>query len=89
MVSSDLAARDRTITVYVDGTPYEVPKTEFLDYEEVVTLAYPDYAQNPGITYSVTYTRGPRNKPEGTLSPGGKVKATEGISFRVNRTGQS
>ncbi len=89
MFSNVLSRPDRTVTIYVDGTPHEVNAREFLEYDEVVTLAYPDYAQNPGITYSVTYTRGPRNKPEGTLSPGGKVKATEGISFRVNRTGQS
>lgn len=81
--------KDKTITIIVDGTPHEVPKKENLTYAEVVTLAYPDYAQHPEITYSVTFTRGHGDKPEGILAPGGKVKAKEGMVFRVNRTGQS
>lgn len=79
----------KTITIVVDGTEYEVPKKDELTYDEVVTLAYPDYPQHPEITYSVTYTRGHGSKPEGILNPGGSVKAKEGMSFVVNRTGQS
>lgn len=81
--------RDKTVTIVVDGTPYEVPKKENITYVEVVTLAYPDYPQHPEITYSVTYTRGHGDKPEGILAPGGSVRVKEGMSFRVNRTGQS
>lgn len=80
---------DKTVTIVVDGTPHEVPKNDSITYAEVVTLAYPDYPQHPEITYSVTYERGEGNKPEGILSPGGKVKVKEGMSFRVDRTGQS
>jgi hypothetical protein len=79
----------KTVTIYVDGTPHEVPKKDFIHYEEVVVLAYPDYAQHPEINYSVTYRRGHGDKPEGTLAPGGKVKAKEGLEFHVDRTGQS
>lgn len=78
-----------TVTIIVDGTPHEVPRREHITYAEVVTLAYPDYPQHPEITYSVTYTKGPIEKPEGILSPGGSVKVKEGMVFRVNRTGQS
>lgn len=81
--------KERMVTIIVDGTPHEVPQKEEITYAEVVTLAYPDYPQHPEITYSVTYTHGPANKPEGTLAPGGSVKVKEGMSFRVNRTGQS
>lgn len=79
----------KTVTIVVDGTPHEVPKKEDITYAEVVTLAYPDYPQHPEITYSVTYTRGHGGKPEGILAPGGSVKVKEGMSFRVDRTGQS
>jgi hypothetical protein len=80
---------DKTVTIVVDGTPHEVAKKENITYVEVVTLAYPDYPQHPEITYSVTYTRGQGEKPEGILPPGGSVKVKEGMSFSVNRTGQS
>ena len=80
---------DRTVTILVDGTPHDVPKKEYITYAEVVTLAHPDFPQHPEITYSVTYTRGHGHKPEGILSPGGSVKVKEGMSFVVNRTGQS
>jgi len=81
--------KDKTVTIVVDGTPYEVPKNDRITYAEVVTLAYPDYPQHPEITYSVTYDKGANGKPEGILSPGESVKVKEGMSFRVNRTGQS
>ncbi|MER9177765.1 multiubiquitin domain-containing protein [Mesorhizobium sp. M0955] len=81
--------KDKTVTIIVDGTPYEVPKKDDITYAEVVTLAYPDYPQHTEITYSVTYTRGDGHKPEGILAPGGSVKVKEGMVFSVNRTGQS
>jgi hypothetical protein len=76
----------KTVTIIVDGTPYEVPKKDKITYAEVVTLAYPDYRQHPEITYSVTYTRGHH---DGILPPGGSVEVKDGMEFRVNRTGQS
>lgn len=79
----------KTVTIIVDGTPHEVPKKEEITYVEVVTLADPTYPQHPETTYSVTYTRGHGNKPEGILAPGGSVKVKEGMSFVVDRTGQS
>ena len=88
MVAAD-SGKEKTVTIVVDGTPHEVPKKDEITYVEVVTLAHPDYPQHPEITYSVTYERGHGNKPEGILAPGGSVKVKEGMSFRVNRTGQS
>lgn len=85
MASSEV----KTVTIIVEGTPHEWPKGE-ISYEEVVTLEVPDYAQHPEITYSVKYTRGHGNKPEGTLSKGGDpVKVKDGMTFSVSETGQS
>ena len=80
---------DKTVTIIVDGTPHEVSKNEKITYAEVVGSVYPDYAQHPEITYSVTYEKGHRDGPEGILPPDGSVKVKEGMEFRVNRTGQS
>ena len=73
---------EKEVEIVVDGTEYQFIKNDEISYAEVVAFSYPDYAQHPEITYSVTYTRGHGNKPEGILAPNGMI-------FRVNRTGQS
>ncbi|MEK6782186.1 MAG: multiubiquitin domain-containing protein [Bacteroidota bacterium] len=78
----------KKVAIIVNGTPHEVEKDE-LTYDEVVTLAFPDFPQHPERTYSVTYQRGHSHKPEGILSPGGSVKFKEGMIFYVKHTGQS
>jgi hypothetical protein len=88
-MAKDGEQKEQAVTIYVDGTPHQVPKKDDISYAEVVTLAYPDYPQHPEITYSVTFTRGQGDKPEGTLPLGGSVKVKEGMRFNVNRTGQS
>ena len=78
----------KEVTIAVNGEPHEVEKDE-ITYNEVVTLAFPDFPQHPERTYSVTYERGHGNKPTGILSPGGTVKVKDGMRFKVNHTGQS
>ena len=78
----------KTYTIIVEGNPHEWPK-EDISYTAVVTLEEPDYAQHPEVTYSVTYKEGPRNKPEGILSPGTSTKIREGMIFNVTPTGES
>lgn len=80
--------KKKMVTIIVNGTPHEEEKNE-ITYDEVVTLAFLDFPQHPERTYSVTYERGQGNKPTGILSPGGKVKVKEGMTFKVKHTGQS
>lgn len=79
----------KKVTVIVNGTPHEVEKKDELTYDEVVTMAFPDYPQHPERTYSVTYKKGHGEKPEGILAPGGSVKVKDGMNFYVKHTGQS
>ena len=79
----------KTDTIIVEGTPHEWPKGENITYAQVVTLEVPDYAQHQEITYSVKYKNGPRNRPEGILSPGASVKVNDGMIFSVSETGKS
>ncbi len=83
-----VAEEHKTYTIIVEGTPHEWPEEE-ITYAEVVTLEVPTYSQHSEITYSVKYKDGPRNKPEGILSPGASVKIREGMIFSVSETGQS
>lgn len=76
------------IVIIVEGTPHEWSKP-MISYTEVVTLFDPNYPQHPEVTYSVTYKRGPADKPEGILSPGASVKVTNHMVFNVSPTGQS
>ena len=84
-----LENKKKLVTIVVNGTPHEVEKDE-ITYDEVVTLAFPDFPQHPERTYSVTYEkRSWRNKPTGILPPGGSVKVKDGMTFKVKHTGQS
>jgi hypothetical protein len=79
----------KEVTIYVDGTSHPWDKGDTIGYADVVMLAYPDYLQNPNITYSVTYEKGHGNSPEGILPVGGSVKVKNRMEFRVSRTGES
>lgn len=78
---------DKLVTIFVDTEPHEVPKDD-ISYATVVNFSYPGFEQT-STTYSVKYTRGHGDKPEGTLPPGGSVKVKEGMKFVVSRTGES
>lgn len=81
-----MTADKKTVTIIVEAKPHEWPKTE-ITFEQLVTLEIPNYS--PQTTYSVKYTRGQGNKPEGILVPGAFVKVKEGMVFNVSETGQS
>jgi hypothetical protein len=81
-------AQEKTFTIMVEGTPHEWPKGD-ITYTEVVTLEFPDFAQHPEITYTVTYEKGHGNKPEGALAKGASVKVKDGMIFHVTDSSQS
>jgi hypothetical protein len=76
------------VTIIVDGTPHKWPKGK-ITFAQVVTLEFPDYKPGDGINYSVKYTKGPKENPEGVLVTGASVEVKEGMVFHVTRTGQS
>lgn len=79
----------KPVTIYVNTHPHEVTK-ERLSYEDVVELEHPDFRSHPEINYTVTFTRGHGDKPEGNLIHGGKlVIVKEGMRFEVDHSGQS
>lgn len=81
-------AKDKTVTIVVEGTAHEWAKNNEIAFKEVVALEVPDYAEHPEITYSVTYHKGHGNK-EGILAPDESVKVKDGMVFNVSETGQS
>jgi len=88
MYQDNMQESQQLVTIIVNATEHQWPKG-MISYAEVVTLDVSDYPQHPEITYSVTYSRGHGEKPEGVLNIGESVKVKEGMRFRVSPTGQS
>lgn len=81
--------KDTSITIIVNGREKTVDKKEQLTFAEVVELAFPGEPPTETLVYTVTYSRGEGNKPEGDLAPGGSVKVKKGMIFNVFATNRS
>ena len=71
----------KLITIVVNGTEYEVPK-ERISYEELLALIEaPALPENQ--RYQVLYSKGPSDKPTGTLIEGETVQVKKDMEFDV------
>jgi Multiubiquitin len=84
-----MAEDEKTVTIVVEGSPHEWPKSGMISFEQVVTWIFPDYSPNDQRTYTVKYKKGDNEKPEGQLVKGASVKVKDRMTFSVSRTGQS
>lgn len=81
-------AAPKEITIIVRGRPKKwASKT--ITFDQVVALAYTPVRNEPGILYTVSYSRGPKVNPEGELMKGQSVKVKEGMVFLVTETDKS
>jgi hypothetical protein len=80
--------RPRDITIIVNGERKTVRTTE-LSFDQVVDLAFNPRPQGPNIVFTITYRKGPKENPEGTLVQGGVVKIKDGMVFNVTATDKS
>jgi hypothetical protein len=87
-LSAEEHGHDHLVTITINTKDFEEPKGK-ITYNRMIALAYPDFAQFPNATYSIVYERGPKDKPDGTLSKGASVEIVNGMRFRVKRTGES
>ena len=78
--------RKTRVTIVVNSKvfPWDKPK---ISYAEVVALS--QYAGQPDIPYTITYTKGPAHKPEGDLVNGASVHVNDRMDFHVSPTGES
>lgn len=56
-----------------------------INYQEVVKLAYPDYDPEKN-SYTVKYTDGPKQNPEGSMSDGDNIYVKSKMKFHVSAT---
>ncbi len=78
----------KDFTIIVNGRKKIVPEKE-LSFDQVVALAFNPVRTEPDVLYTVTYGRGPKANPEGSLLPSGKVKLKDGMVFIVTETDKS
>lgn len=76
------------ITVIVNGRPKHLNSTT-LTFLQVVALAFDPVRTDPDVLYTVQYSRGPRENPEGELVEGGMVHIKSGMVFLVTETNRS
>jgi Multiubiquitin len=89
-MATDQSSKDKepkAVTIYVNGTPYDVPKDR-ISYEELLKLigapALPE-----GQRYSVQYSKGHSGKPTGTLIEGETVQVKKDMEFDVTPANRS
>ena len=60
-----------------------------ISFEQVVILAFGTYQNNGRTAYTVTYTRGNNDKPQGSIVAGDIVKVKHKMIFNVTATDKS
>jgi hypothetical protein len=76
----------KDVTIFVNATPQVVAKDE-MSFREIVALAA--LPSGPNVSYTLTFRKGHRDKPEGSLVEGGTVKIKDGMIFNVSATDKS
>lgn len=78
----------RVFNIILNGQRVEIEAGR-ISFSELSKLAFPELFGRDLICFTVSFSRGPRRKPEGTLLEGGKVRLVEGMVFNVSSTDKS
>lgn len=81
-------SKDVSVTLMVNGRPKSWNEKD-ITFEQVVVLGLGKYDPNPNICYTVTYDKGPRENPEGSMVRGDKVVVKNKMVFNVSATDKS
>ncbi len=80
--------KDFKVTLIVNGRPKQWIEKN-VTFEQVVVLAFGSYDPNPDKVYTITYDKGPRENPEGSMVKGEKVLVKDKMIFNVTATDKS
>ncbi len=86
MVREYMNQQEKTIIVNAREHIWSEHKISF---EQVITLAYGSYDNNPLITYTVSFKKGDEKKHEGKITKGDEVPVKDGMIFNVSLTDRS
>lgn len=74
--------------IVVNGRKKEV-STKTPTFSQIVALAFNPVPSGPNVQFSVTYRKGPKKNPEGTMTEGDTVRIKDGMIFDVTETNKS
>lgn len=74
--------------IIVNAQKKEVVETK-LSFDEVVKLAYPIPPDGQNIMFTITYRKGPKQNPKGSLVESQTVRIKNGMIFDVTPTDRS
>ena len=80
--------KEKEITIIVNGRERTVTGKE-VTFDQLVALAFDSPPTGENIQFTITYRRGPGNKPEGSVVEGETVKVKKGMIFNVTSTDKS
>lgn len=78
---------EKLITIFVNGTEYEVAKGKITYEELLVLIEAPELPENQ--RYQVMYSKGNGPKPTGTLMEGESVEVKKEMEFDVTPANRS
>ncbi|MCZ4348074.1 multiubiquitin domain-containing protein [Devosia neptuniae] len=76
------------VEIFVNAREHLVPKGR-LTFWDIVRLAFPSAQPQENTAYTVSYRKGPGDRPEGTLISGESVRVKKGMLFNVSETDKS
>lgn len=77
----------KLFTILINARKVEVDHKR-VTFDEIVALT-PNVPTGPNILYTITYLKGPKKNPEGTLVEGQTVNIKNGMRFNVTATDKS
>ncbi len=78
----------RSVTIIVNTRPKTVLARR-LTFMELIRLAFEVPPTGENVAFTVSYRKGPKWRPEGSLLEGGKIRIREGMVFNVSATDKS
>ena len=82
-------SKEKVFNLIVNGQPKKWDQ-EKINFDQVVNLAFNgNPPSGPNVMFTVAYSRGPKENPEGTLSEGQSVYVKSGMVFDVSATNKS
>lgn len=86
--SAEKPDKKHTLTLIVNARPKEW-SGQHITFRELVVLQYAQFEDNPNIEYTVAYSNGPKQNPQGSMVDNDKVKVQDRMNFNVTRTDKS